>query len=73
MKTHKAWRDSGLKWTEMVTFSPLLSFFHQTNLRLGHQLGWVGCTLAKKKTLNIERIFVSGECIWESGSISGSK
>ena len=32
MKTHKAWRDSGLKWTDMVTLFALLNFYNQTNL-----------------------------------------
>merc|ERR1719397_1629068 len=39
MKTHKAWRDSGLKWTEMLSASGNLdAFLEENNLR------WLGST-----------------------------
>jgi len=37
MKTHKAWRDSGLKWTEMVSASENLEAFLEAN-----NLRWLG-------------------------------
>ena len=37
MKTHKAWKDSGLKWTDFVANTGNIGAFLET-----HNLGWLG-------------------------------